>query len=161
MLGLKSNHVSKRGHWWDTLTKKSKSTKLFYCAMFYPWCCSLWSGTFWGLHSSDFDSSAGQNRGSHFNFYWGTGTAMWSYVHFLCFCVAKNVFYHQLWNWQVKRLIKQHTKKKCIFLFENTFEHVTSNTQFRLAQIRVATFLHIMLQVCDRGKYLHRCAVTL
>ena len=77
-----------------------------YCAMLYPRCCSLWPCTFWGLHSSTFDSSAGQTRGSHFNFYWGTDTTMWSYVHFLCSCVTKIDFYHLLWNWQVKRLIK-------------------------------------------------------
>ena len=78
-----------------------------YCAMLYPRCCSLWSCTFWGLHSSAFDSSAGQTRGYHFNFYWGTDTTMWSYVHFLCSCVTKIDFYHLLWNWRVKRLIKQ------------------------------------------------------
>ena len=49
----------------------------------------------------------------------------------------------------------------CLFVFENKFEHVTSNTQFRLAQIRVATFLHIMLQVCDRGKSSHKSSVTI
>ena len=134
-----------------------------YCAMLYPRCCSWWSCTFWGLHSSAFDSSAGQTRGSHFNFYWGTDTTMWSYAHFLCSCVTKIDFYHPLWNWQVKRLIKQHTQKikMCLFVFENKFEHVTSNTQFRLAQIRVATFLHIMLQVCDRGKSSHKSSVNL
>ena len=36
----------------------------------------------------------------------------------------------------------------CLFVFQNKFEHVASNTQFRLAQIRVATFLNFMLQVC-------------
>ena len=134
-----------------------------YCAMLYPRCCSLWPCTFWGLHSSAFDSSAGQTRRSHFNFYWGTDTTMWSYVHFLCSGVTKIDFYHLLWNWQVKRLIKQHKKeiKMCLFVFENKFEHVTSNTQFRLSQIRVATFLHIMLQVCDRGKSSHKSSVTL
>ena len=81
-----------------------------YCAMLYPRCCSLWPCTFWGLHSSAFDSSAVQTRGSHFNFYWGTDTTMWSYVHFLYSCVTKIDFYHLLWNWQVKRLIKQHKK---------------------------------------------------
>ena len=41
--------------------------------------------------------------------------------------------------------------KKCgFFVFENKFEHVTNNAQFRLAQIRVAPFIHIMLQVCHR-----------
>ena len=79
-----------------------------YCAMLYPRSCSLWPCTFWGLHSSDFDSSEGQTRGSHFNFYLGTDTTIWSNVHFSCFCVTKIDFYHQLWNWQVKRLIKQH-----------------------------------------------------
>ena len=49
----------------------------------------------------------------------------------------------------------------CLFIFENKFEHVTSNTQFRVAQIRVAPFMHIMLQVCHRGKSSHKCAVTL
>ena len=82
-----------------------------YCAMLYPRCCSLWPCTFWGLHSSAFDSSSGQTRGSHFNFYWGTDTTMWSYAHFLCSCVTKIYFYHLLWNWQVKRLIKQHKKE--------------------------------------------------
>ena len=67
-----------------------------YCAMLYPRCCSLWPCTFWGLHSSDFDSSAGQTRGSHFNFYWGTDTTIWSYVHFLCSCITKIDFYHLL-----------------------------------------------------------------
>ena len=75
-----------------------------YCAMLYPRCCSLWPCTFWGLYSSTFDSSAGQTRGSHFNFYWGTDTTMWSYVKFLCSCVTKIDFYHLLWNWQVKGL---------------------------------------------------------
>ena len=134
-----------------------------YCAMLYPRCCSLWPCTFLGLHSSAFDSSAGQTRGSHFNFYWGTDTTMWSCVHVLCPCVTKIDFYQQLWNWQVKRLIKQHKKeiKMCLFVFENKFEHVTSNTQFRLAQIRAATSLHIMLQVCHRGKSSHKSSVSL
>ena len=125
-----------------------------YCAMLYPRCCSLWPCTFWGLHSSTFDSSAGQTRGSHFNFYWGTDTTMWSYVHFLCSCVTKIDFYHLLWNSQVKRLIKQHKTeiRMCLFVFENQFEHVIGITKLRLAQIRVATFLHIMLQICHRGK---------
>ena len=48
-----------------------------------------------------------------------------------------------------------------LFVFENKFEHVTSNTQFRLAQIRVATLLHIMLQVCDRGNSSPKSSVTL
>ena len=88
---------------------------------------------------------------------------MWSYVHFLCPCVTKIDFYHLLWNWQVKRLIKQHKTeiKMCLFVFENQIERVTSNTEFRLAQIRVATFLHIMLQVCHRGKSSHKSSVTL
>ena len=83
-----------------------------YCAMLYPRCCSLWPSTFWGLHSFAFDSSAGQTRGSHFNFYWGTDITMWSYVHFLCSCVSKIDFYHLLWNWQVKRLIKQQKTRQ-------------------------------------------------
>ena len=71
-----------------------------------------------GLHSSDFDSSEGQTRGSHFNFYWGTDTTMWRYVHFSCFCDTKIDFYHQLWNWQVKRLIKQHKNiRNAAFLY--------------------------------------------
>ena len=134
-----------------------------YCAMLYPRCCSLWPCTFWGLHFSAFGSSAGQTRGSNFNFYWGTDTTMWSYVHVLCSCFTKIDFYHLLWNWKVNRLIKQHKKeiKMCLFVFENKFEHVTSNTQFRFAQIRVATFFHIMLQVCHRGKSSHKSSVTL
>ena len=82
---------------------------------------------------------------------------------FLCSCVTKIDFYHLLWNWQVKRLMKQHKTeiKMCLFVFGNQFEHVTSNTKFRLAQIRVATFLHIMLQVCHRGKSSHKSSVTL
>ena len=50
--------------------------------------------------------------------------------------------------------------KMCLFVLENRFEHMTSNTQFRLAQIRVATFLHIMLQVCHRVKSSHKSSVT-
>ena len=89
-----------------------------YCAMLYPRYCGLWPCTFLGLHSSAFDSSAGQTRGSHFNFYWGTDTTISSYVHLLCSCVTKIDFYHLLWNWQVKRRIKQHkeNKQKCVFL---------------------------------------------
>ena len=134
-----------------------------YCAMLYPSCCSLWPCTFLGLHSSDFGSSEGQTRGSQFNFFWGTDTTVWSYVYFLCSCVTEIDFYHLLRNWQVKRLIKQHKKinKMCLFVFENKFEHVTSKTQFMLTQIRVATFLHIMLQVCHRGKSSHKSSVTL
>ena len=41
------------------------------------------------------------------------------------------------------------------------FLGVASNTQFRLAQIRVATSLHIMLQVCHRGKSWYKYYVTL
>ena len=89
-----------------------------YCAMLYPRCCRLWPCNFWGLHSSAFDSCAGQTRGSHFNFYWGTDTTMWSYVHFLCSCVTKIDFYYLLWNWQVKRLLKQHKEGiKCVSLY--------------------------------------------
>ena len=46
----------------------------------------------WGLHSSAFDSSAGQTRGSHFNFYWGTDTTLWSYVHFYVLVLPKLTF---------------------------------------------------------------------
>ena len=102
---------------WDTLTKKIKKVNqiAWYCVMIYPRCCSLWPCTFWGLHSSNLNSSRGQTRGSHFNFYWGMDTTMWSYVHFLCFCASKIDFYHQLWNRQVKKLIKQH--QICLFLY--------------------------------------------
>ena len=121
-----------------------------YCAMLYPRCCSLWPCTFWGLHSSDFDSSEGQTRGSHFNFYWGTDTTMWSNVHFSCFCVTKIDFYHQLWNWQVKKTYKtaQNYKKCGFFVFENKFEHLTNNTQFRLTQIiRNVAFLYLKISL--------------
>ena len=48
------------------------------------------------------------------------GRTIWSYVHFICSCVTKIDFYHLLWNWQVKRLIKQHKKeiKMCLFVFQ-------------------------------------------
>ena len=48
-----------------------------------------------------------------------------------------------------------------LFIFEKKFELVTSNTQFRLAQLRVAPFIHIMLQVFYSGKSSHKFAVTL
>ena len=134
---------------WDTLTKKIKVNQIAsYCAMLYPRCCSLWPCTFWGLHSSAFDSSAGQTRGSHFNFYWGTDTTMWSYVHFSCPCVYQNWLLSptvELASQKAYKTTKKKEIKMCLFVFENKFEHVTSNTQFRLAQIRVATFLHIRL----------------
>ena len=63
-----------------------------YCAMLYPRCCSLWPCTFWGLHSSAFDSSAGQTRGSHFNFYWGTDTTMWVMYMFYVLVLPKLTF---------------------------------------------------------------------
>ena len=134
-----------------------------YCAMLYPRCCSLWPCTFWGLHSSAFDSSAGQTRGSHFNFYWGTDTPMWSYVHFSCPCVYQNWLLSPTVELASQKAYKTKKKeiKMCLFVFENKFEHVTSNTQFRLYQIRVATFLHIRLQFCHRGKSPHKSSITL
>ena len=150
---------------WDTLTKKIKVNQIAsYCVMLCPRCCSLWPCTFWGLHSSDFDSSEGQTRGSHFNFYWGMDTTIWSNImyifHFLCY---QNWLLSPTVELASQKAYKTTPKyKKCgIFVFENKFEHVTNNTQFRLAQIRVAPFIHIMLQVCHRCKSSQRCAVTI
>ena len=157
-VGLAKIRVALGGTLWQKKINVNQTAS--YCAMLYPRCCSLWSCTLWGLHSSNFDSSAGQTRGSHFNFYWGTDTTMWSYVHFLCFCVYQNWLLSPTVELTSQKAYK--TTQKCVFfVFENTFEHVTNYTQFRLAQIRVATFLHIMLQVCHRGKSSNRCVVTL
>ena len=103
--------------WWPQVGHFDQKIKVdqiaSYCAM-HPRCCSLWLCTFLGLHSSDCDSSACQTILISI----GGRTLQCGVMYiFLCFCVTKNDFYHQMLNWQVKRLIKQHKKKKCVFLY--------------------------------------------
>ena len=107
-----------------------------------------------GLHSSEFDSSEGQTRGSYFNFYWGrTLQCRVMYFFYVYFC-CQNLLLSPTVELASQKANKTTQKiKKCVFfIFEDKFEHVTSNTQFRLAEIRVTPFIHIMLQVCHRGK---------
>ena len=85
--GLAKIRVAPGGTLWPKIKVNQIAS---YCAMLYPRCCSLWPCTFCGLHSCDFDSSAGQTRGSHSNLYWGTDTTMWSFVHFYVFELPKS-----------------------------------------------------------------------
>ena len=144
----------------STLNKKAKSTKLIHIVLWYTKGVVAYD-FLCGLHSSNFYSSKGQTKDSHFNFYRGTNTTIRNYVYILGFCVPQIDLYHQLCNWQVKRLIKQRKLNVSFLIFENTFEHVTRNTQFWRAQIRVAPFIHIMLQVCHCARSSYRCTVTL
>ena len=134
-----------------------------YCAMLYPRCCSLWPVLFGGCIPPPLTPLQAKPEALILISIggWTLQCGVMYIFHVLVF--TRIDFYHLLWNWKVKRLIKQKKKeiKMCLFVFENKWQHVTSNTQFRLAQIRVATFLHIRLQFCHRGKSPHKSSVTL
>ena len=148
----------------DTLTKKSKSTKLLHIVLCNTQGVVAYDPVLFGgcipptltplmvkLEALILISIGGRT------------------LHCGIICTFFMFLYYQ--NWLLSptmELVSQkvytttHENKRCVFfIFDNKFEHVTSNTQFRLAQIRVDPFIHIMLQVCHRGKSSHRCAVTL
>ena len=134
-----------------------------YCAMLYPRCWSLWPCTFGGCIPPPLTPLQAKPEALILISIGGRTLQCGVMYIFHVLVFTRIDFYHLLWNWQVKGLIKQQKKeiRMCLFVFENKFEHVTSNTQFRLAQIRVATFLHIRLQFCHRGKSPHKSSVTL
>ena len=149
---------------WDTLTKKSKSTKLLHIVLCYTQGVVAYDLVLFGGCIPSPLTPLQVKPEALILISIGGRTLQFGVMYiFLFSCVTKIDFYHLLWNWQIKRLIKQNKKEieMCLFVFENKFEHVTSNTQFRLAQIRVATFLHNMLQVCHRGKSSHKSSVTI
>ena len=148
--------------WWPQVGHFDQKIKVdqiaSYCAM-HPRCCSLWLCTFLGLHSSDCDSSACQTILISI----GGRTLQCGvmYIFFMFLCYQKWLLSPNVELASQKAYKTTQKKEMCLFVFQNKFENVASNTQFRLAQIRVATFLNFMLQVCHMGKSSHRCAVTL
>ena len=148
---------------WDTLTKKSKSTKLLHIVWYYTQGVVAYDPVLFGGCIPLTLTPLKVNQRLSFQFLLGDGhynVELCTILMFLCYqnrLLSPNV---ELAS-QKAYTTTQKNKKCVFFIFENKFKHVTSNTQFWLAQIRVAPFIHIMLQVCHRGKSSHRCAVTL
>ena len=72
----------------------------------------------------------------------GTDTTVWNNVHFFMFDVPKIDLYHQLWNLQVERHIRQPKKIRVVsFLSGNKFEQATNHTHFCTCVVSVP--LHV------------------
>ena len=139
------NHSGWPRSWWPQVGHFDQKIKVnqiaSYSVMLYPRCCILCPCTFLGLRSCDFDSSEGQTRGSPFNFYWGRTLQCGVMYIFNVFVSPKLTFITNCGIGKSKGLYNNTRNKRNVsFNIWKKFEHETSNTQFMLAQIRVAPF---------------------
>ena len=98
------------GSRWDIFTKKSKSTKLHHIVLNHPQGVVAYDPVLYGGCISPTLTPLKVKPEALILFSIGGRTLQYRvmYIFLLCFCVTKIDFYHQPWNWQVKRLIKQH-----------------------------------------------------
>ena len=147
----------------DTLTKNSKGTKLLHIVLCYTQDVVAYDPVlFGGMLPPTLTPLKVKPEALILISIWGRTLQCGVMYIFYVFVLQKLIFITNCGIGESKGLQNNTKNSKIVFfIFENKFEHVTSNTQFRLAQIRVAPFLHLMLQVCHRGKSSHRCANTL
>ena len=149
---------------WDTLTKKSKSTKLLHTVLCYTQGVVAYDPVLFGCGIPPPLTPMQVKPGALILISIGGRTLQCGVMYVFHVRVLPKLTFITYWGiGKSKGFFKKHKKeiKMCLFVFENKFEHVTSNTQFRLAQIRAAPFIHIMLQVCHRGKSSRKSSVTL
>ena len=148
---------------WDTLTKKSKSTKLLHIVWCYTQGVVVYDPVLFGGCIPLTLTLLKVKPEALILISIGGWTLQCGVMYiFNVFVLPKLTFITNCGTGKSKGLYNNTKNKKCVFfIFENKFKHQTSNTQFRLAQIRVAPLIHILLKVCHRGKSSHRCAVTI
>ena len=148
---------------WDTLTKKSKSTKLLHIVLCYTQGVVAYDSVFFGGCIPPPLTPLQVKPEALILISIGGRTLQCGVMYIFYVLVLPNWLLSPTVELVSQKAYKTTQKeiKMCLFVFENKFQHVTSNTQFRLAQVRVATFLHIMLQVCHRCKSSHKYSVTL